>query len=320
MGLGPSDGARCEPAGTRGSGLSSPHPGGQRGAEHPSTHPQPSSPSRTLPMVHPPHPGGERPPAASRKGTRGCTPPWLSSSWAQSSLLHAENPYPPPPPAPKALQSRGRPLTEQPNAALAPRREPLRDTAGWGGEQKGSHPFGSRRDPREAPRPRATAPTAAAFKAAQTSSTDAAKSPPSCRAIPAQLGGGGDAGWGPSVPARIPAARSPRGPVRLPLHGCVRGAGGGAAPHSLGSGREAAGGCYCSARAVTQTKGGGGGRQRGGRRQRGGHPRGFSAECSPLGWAKCKAAPPPPRPPVPHGGLGWGLRVLGVWGGGTQRR
>ena len=227
MGLGPCDGARCEPAGTRGSGLSSPHPGVQRGAEHPSTHPQPSPPSRTLPMVHPPHPGGERPPAASRKGTRGCTPPWLSSSWAQSSLLHAENPYPPPPPAPKALQSRGRPLTEQPNAALAPRREPLRDTAGWGGEQKGSHPFGSRRDPREAPRPRATAPTAAAFKAAQTSSTDAAKSPPSCRAIPAQLGGGGDAGWGPSVPARIPAARSPRGPVRLPLHGCVRGAGGG---------------------------------------------------------------------------------------------
>lgn len=39
----------------------------------------------------------------------------------------------PPPPAPKALQSRGQPLTEQPNAALAPRREPLRDTAGWGG-------------------------------------------------------------------------------------------------------------------------------------------------------------------------------------------
>ena len=29
--------------------------------------------------------------------------------------------------------------------------------------------------------------------------------------------------------------------------------------------------------------------------------------------------PPPPRPPVPHGGLGWGLRVLGVGGGDTKK-
>lgn len=56
------------------------------------------------------------------------------------------------------------------------------------------------------------------------------------------------------MPVSIPVARSPPRPpgtVRLPLHGCLRGlGGGGAAPHPIGSGREAAGGCYCSAWAV----------------------------------------------------------------------
>lgn len=165
-----------------------------------------------------------------------------------------------------------------------------------------------------------------AFKAAQTSSSDAAKSPPSCRAIPAQLGGGGDAGRGPSVPVSIPVARSPPRPpgtVRLPLHGCLRGLGGGScsAPHRQRTGSGGGLLLFSMGGSVDKREGGAESLRGGGQAADGGHPRGASAECSPLGWGGRKPEPPLPLPSPQCCTESWdggrGVRVLG--GGNTKK-